>query len=494
MTTPPRRAARLIAALGVLTGFAVVTAVLVVAGPHRSDLPHRPRNLGGWVSNDPEHALATLVGVAAWLCLLWLAAGVLIASLSRLPGATGRVAAVVSGRMLPTALRGALEITLGVTLAAGGAAPAFAAGPAPSGYPATAVAAAVAAAPAGAQADPGTPLTAAGWPDLGLPATGPSAHDPAAAGRPATPPATDRSAGRPPTAPAPVRGPSREPAVAGSPAGGGPTTPGVSPVAELTGGLGSSPTAATPGAPAGHAATTAPGPTTDTGTPSVGSPAAAVPGTPAPSAAGWPDLDLPSGGANGVAPVDDTAVPRAVPPSTPVAQRADPTVPPAAGGPAWPDLDLPVSPTTARPTTDSPAPASGGPTTGPTHAAARPTPVTPAPAVTSAPAAAPVSSPGPAASPTHPPGWPDLGGTSGDLITGSSGRGTGSPGVEEASEVVVHRGDSLWSIVARQLGPGATDEQVAAAWPAWWAANRDVIGPNPNLILPGQVLRPPAGP
>lgn len=58
--------------------------------------------------------------------------------------------------------------------------------------------------------------------------------------------------------------------------------------------------------------------------------------------------------------------------------------------------------------------------------------------------------------------------------------------------LVVTRGDSLWSIVATRLGPGATDAEVAAAWPRWWAANKHVIGPDPDVLLPGQVLRPPA--
>jgi len=58
-------------------------------------------------------------------------------------------------------------------------------------------------------------------------------------------------------------------------------------------------------------------------------------------------------------------------------------------------------------------------------------------------------------------------------------------------EVVVQRGDSLWSIAARHLGPCASDAEIARAWPAWFAENRDVVGDDPGLILPGQVLRPP---
>ena len=57
--------------------------------------------------------------------------------------------------------------------------------------------------------------------------------------------------------------------------------------------------------------------------------------------------------------------------------------------------------------------------------------------------------------------------------------------------VVVRRGDTLWSVAARSLGPGATDAEVLAEWPRWYAANRDVIGPDPGLLLPGQQLQAP---
>jgi len=49
----------------------------------------------------------------------------------------------------------------------------------------------------------------------------------------------------------------------------------------------------------------------------------------------------------------------------------------------------------------------------------------------------------------------------------------------------------LWSIAARHLAPGASDAQVDAAWRAWYAANRPVIGADPDLILPGQLLHAP---
>lgn len=61
-----------------------------------------------------------------------------------------------------------------------------------------------------------------------------------------------------------------------------------------------------------------------------------------------------------------------------------------------------------------------------------------------------------------------------------------------AGRVVVKAGDSLWGLAARELGPGATAAAVAARWPEWYAANRQVIGPDPDLIRPGQVLHIPA--
>jgi nucleoid-associated protein YgaU len=56
---------------------------------------------------------------------------------------------------------------------------------------------------------------------------------------------------------------------------------------------------------------------------------------------------------------------------------------------------------------------------------------------------------------------------------------------------VVKPGDSLWTIAAAELGPAASDDAIAARWPQWYAANRQLIGPDPNVIHPGQVLNPP---
>jgi LysM repeat protein len=73
----------------------------------------------------------------------------------------------------------------------------------------------------------------------------------------------------------------------------------------------------------------------------------------------------------------------------------------------------------------------------------------------------------------------------------SSGLVTGGGASDRAADVVVHRGDTLWDIARRHLGPAASDAEVAHAWPAWHEANRTVIGDDPDLIRPGQILRPP---
>ena len=58
-------------------------------------------------------------------------------------------------------------------------------------------------------------------------------------------------------------------------------------------------------------------------------------------------------------------------------------------------------------------------------------------------------------------------------------------------ELPVRPGDSLWTIAERELGPGASEVEIAARWPLWYQANRNVIGADPNVLLPGQLLTPP---
>lgn len=65
---------------------------------------------------------------------------------------------------------------------------------------------------------------------------------------------------------------------------------------------------------------------------------------------------------------------------------------------------------------------------------------------------------------------------------------------DQAAVVTVRPGDSLWSLSADRLGPYASDVDIAMDWPRLYQANRDVIGANPNLLRPGQVLRLPPTP
>lgn len=69
--------------------------------------------------------------------------------------------------------------------------------------------------------------------------------------------------------------------------------------------------------------------------------------------------------------------------------------------------------------------------------------------------------------------------------------GNAAEATPRQAEVVVRAGDSLWRIAAQHLDPLASPAQIAAAWPGWYAANRDVVGPDPGLIHPGQVLSRP---
>ena len=101
----------------------------------------------------------------------------------------------------------------------------------------------------------------------------------------------------------------------------------------------------------------------------------------------------------------------------------------------------------------------------------------PPPPDTASPDPAPASAPDrPTSAPTGPtavPDWP-------------------APG---EGEHVVLRGECLWDIAAgdlvRRTGGTPTDGEVATAVDAWWHANAAVIGADPDLLLPGQVLRPP---
>jgi hypothetical protein len=76
------------------------------------------------------------------------------------------------------------------------------------------------------------------------------------------------------------------------------------------------------------------------------------------------------------------------------------------------------------------------------------------------------------------------------LVTSLPARATTEP-AGARPEVPVRAGESLWTIAARELGPGASEVEIAARWPLWYQANRNVIGADPNVLLPGQLLSPP---
>jgi LysM repeat protein len=53
----------------------------------------------------------------------------------------------------------------------------------------------------------------------------------------------------------------------------------------------------------------------------------------------------------------------------------------------------------------------------------------------------------------------------------------------------VQPGDHLWEIASDLLGPGATDAEIVAESNRVYGLNPDVIGDDPNLLIPGTVLR-----
>lgn len=100
--------------------------------------------------------------------------------------------------------------------------------------------------------------------------------------------------------------------------------------------------------------------------------------------------------------------------------------------------------------------------------------------------------------PTAPPSMPALGWPTDPVGPAFDGRPAPAapkpvrprpPGPED--RVLVRPGDSLWSIAAHRLGPGSSAARVQAEWPRWHAANRQLIGADPNLLRPGAELLAP---
>jgi hypothetical protein len=163
-------------------------------------------------------------------------------------------------------------------------------------------------------------------------------------------------------------------------------------------------------------------------------------------------------------------------------------------GVAW-DLDWPSR--SAAPPSTSGGPTAAGPTAGPGSTSAPsvppPGPVPPSP---TPPSPAPSAS---APSSSAPPAVPSTTVRPSAVAPSAVAPSAVAPSAvaRTANAVVVRPGDSLWALAEASLRSSGTadptDRQVAQAWPLWWAANREVVGDDPDLLLPGTVLRPPPG-
>lgn len=131
-----------------------------------------------------------------------------------------------------------------------------------------------------------------------------------------------------------------------------------------------------------------------------------------------------------------------------------------AASPFWSGPDGPVAVGAQDPATPAAPPRSGSPDAG------RP----------GGPTALPDAVPGAVTAPETVPGRPPLARRTAD------------------GALTVLRGDTLWALAAEQLGPQATDAQIARAWPAWYELNRHVLPQGPDHLLPGQRLGVPAPP
>jgi nucleoid-associated protein YgaU len=83
-----------------------------------------------------------------------------------------------------------------------------------------------------------------------------------------------------------------------------------------------------------------------------------------------------------------------------------------------------------------------------------------------------------------------------DSTRTSRSKSTTPPQGRNPVAYVVRPGDSLWSISAASLksrtaAQTTSHDDIARAWPRWYAANRAVIGADPDLLRPGQHLQSP---
>jgi LysM repeat protein len=70
-------------------------------------------------------------------------------------------------------------------------------------------------------------------------------------------------------------------------------------------------------------------------------------------------------------------------------------------------------------------------------------------------------------------------------------RAAAASGPSATGQVRVQPGDTLWAIARRSLPPAASTADIASAAAAWHRTNREVIGDDPDLIVPSQLLAPP---
>lgn len=137
----------------------------------------------------------------------------------------------------------------------------------------------------------------------------------------------------------------------------------------------------------------------------------------------------------------------------------------------------------------TPVAASAAAAPSPASVAAVPSPVWPSSPPASTPAPQwPVSTPRaqtPSAAPrTHEPAPTHV-----PAPTTRAGTATGTAA---GTAVRVRAGDSLWRVAADHLGPAPEPQRVTHYWQRIYAANRAVIGGNPDRIHPGQQLVLPA--
>ena len=66
-----------------------------------------------------------------------------------------------------------------------------------------------------------------------------------------------------------------------------------------------------------------------------------------------------------------------------------------------------------------------------------------------------------------------------------------TPASTPAGTVVVRAGDSLWNLARQHATDPGSDREVARLTQAWHETNRAVVGPDPDVLRPGQVLTIP---